>query len=108
MVGPLLKGEYVVPIATGKETIFVHYPSDYMWTGSGPRNVQKFVALPPGLFNGTPQVMAALATIDSSEQANLRVDVRVDMISNNYFRVTVETWADSKLAMIKVAWMAYL
>lgn len=97
-----------MPMATGKETIFIHYPNDYMWTGNGPRNVQKFVFLPPGMFNGTPQVMAALATIDSSAGANLRVDVKVDMVSNNYFRVTVETWSDTKLAIIKVAWMAYL
>ena len=97
-----------MPMAAGKETIFIHYPNDYMWTGQGPRGVQKFIHLPSGLFNGTPQVMAALACIDSSEQANLRVDVSVDMISNNYFRVSVDTWADTKLAMIKVAWMAYL
>jgi hypothetical protein len=94
-------------MATGKETIFIHYPNDYMWTGNGPRHFEKFISLPQNLFTGTPQVMAALATVDSSAGANLRVNVKVDLVSNNYFRVTIETWADTKLAMIAVSWMAY-
>lgn len=91
----------------GSLIVFSQYPSGTMWTGSGPRSVTKAVPFPTGSFGSAPQVMAAISSLDSSNQANLRVTVSVQSVTATGFTVKVDTWADTKLAQVGVSWVAY-
>lgn len=53
-------------VLTGSASVFAHYPNGYMWTGSGEREVVKYVDFAKS-FNGKPSVSAALAMVDSSK-----------------------------------------
>jgi hypothetical protein len=92
-------------VLTGSAGVFSHYPNGYMWTGSGERDVLKYVDFPTS-FKRKPSVSAALATVDSSKDANLRVNVSVQDITNDGFNVRVGTWGDTKLAAVSISWIA--
>jgi hypothetical protein len=96
-----------MPTQIGTKTLFWHYPNQYMWTGNGNRQYVDFIVFDQP-FNGTPKVIAAISGLDGSNQANLRVNVRVDWTTPWFFRVVCDTWADTKLAMVSIAWTAVL
>jgi hypothetical protein len=92
-------------VLTGSAGVFSHYPNGYMWTGSGEREVVKYVGFSKP-FNGKPSVSASLAMVDSSNGANLRVNVSVQDVTNDGFNVRVATWGDTKLAGVSISWIA--
>lgn len=92
-------------VLTGSVGVFSHYPNGYMWTGSGEREVVKYVSFKTP-FNGKPSVSAALAMVDGSNAANLRVNLTVQDVTNDGFNVRVSTWADTKLAAVSISWIA--
>ena len=92
-------------VLTGSAGVFNHYPNGYMWTGSGEREVVKYVPFPTP-FDGPPSVMAALETVDDPHAAKRQVDVDVQNVSNVGFQVRVSTSADTKLATASVVWLA--
>ena len=94
-----------MPTQTGMTNIFNHYPDGYMWTGSGQREVVKYISFSPA-FGGTPKVSAALSMVDGSNAANLRVSVFVRDVTDHGFNAVVSTWADTKLAAASVSWIA--
>lgn len=94
-------------VHVGTETIFWHWPSGPMWTGSGQRDFVKTVQMPAGWFNGgPPEVIAALSGLDASSDTNVRVSVTVENVTKTSFDVKVSTWADTRLAMAAVTWVA--
>lgn len=97
-----------MPMQSGTGAVFWQWPNGYMWTGSGPRQYTAFIFYPQGPFpSGIPTVMAAISGLDSGCDHNLRVNVTVDLVNNLFFRVKVDTWADTQLAMVSIAWLAY-
>ncbi|HEY0027005.1 MAG TPA: H-type lectin domain-containing protein [Allosphingosinicella sp.] len=91
----------------GMESIFSQYPNGPMWTGNGPRSVTKDVKFRCP-FACPPQVVASISTLDAGNAANTRVSVTCQAITTTGFQIKVETWADTKLAMVAVAWVANL
>jgi hypothetical protein len=92
--------------ALGMMEVFSQWPNGPMWTGSGPRSVTKTIPLPPG-FTKPPQVVAAMSGLDASHDNNTRVNVTIHNVTKTSFTVQVDTWADTKLAMVAVAWTAH-
>jgi hypothetical protein len=92
-------------VLTGSAGVFNHYPNGYMWTGSGEREVVKYVPFPKP-FDEPPSVMAALETVDDPNAAERHVNVDVQDVSTDGFHVRVSTSADTKLAAASVAWLA--
>jgi hypothetical protein len=92
-------------VLTGSAGVFNHYPNGYMWTGSGEREVVKYVPFPTP-FDGPPSVLAALETVDDPHAAERQVNVDVQDVTNVGFHVRVSTSADTKLAAVSVAWLA--
>ena len=92
-------------VLTGSAGVFNHYPNGYMWTGSGEREVVKYVAFPTP-FDGPPSGMAALETVDDPQTAKRQVSVDVQNVSTDGFHVRVSTSADTRLAAASVAWLA--
>ena len=96
-----------MPTVMGMNDVFWHWPNDYMWTGAGPRNFIQQINFPPGSFTAAPKVVASLCGLDSSQAHNLRVKLSVQNITATGFKVKVDTWADTKLAHVAVAWVAH-
>lgn len=92
-------------VLTGSAGVFNHYPNGYMWTGSGEREVVKYVPFPTP-FDAPPSVLAALETVDDRHAAKRQVNVDVQDVTNDGFHVRVSTSADTRLAAASVAWLA--
>ena len=90
---------------SGKVEVFSHFPSGYMWTGVGPREIDAVIPFQAG-FRRDPVVQASIAALDSGNVANTRVDVNVVSVTRENFVVRVTTWADTKLATVHVSWTA--
>jgi hypothetical protein len=91
----------------GEVEIFSQWPNGPMWTGNGPRQVSTEIKFRCP-FPCVPKVIATINTLDSSKDANLRVRVTCSAVTTAGFTVTAATWADTKLAVVGVSWMAYL
>ena len=92
-------------VMTGSAGVFNHYPNGYMWTGSGEREVVKYVAFPTP-FDGPPSVLAALERVEDPHPAKPEISVDVQDVTNDGFHVRISTSADTKLAAASVAWLA--
>lgn len=90
---------------SGKVEVFNHYPNGYMWTGTGPREIDAVIQFQAG-FRREPVVQASIAALDSGNIANTRVDVNIIAVTRDNFVVRVTTWADTKLATVHVSWTA--
>ena len=53
-----------------------------------------------------PKVMVALNGLDSSKDANQRLTVKVADVKETGFNVVFNTWADTKIYMVSVSWIA--
>jgi hypothetical protein len=91
----------------GMAEIFSQWPNGQMWTGSGPRSETKPFTFPAGSFTKPPQVVASISGLDCSHDHNTRVNVTVLNVTKNGFSVKVDTWADTQLAMVSIAWVAH-
>lgn len=93
-------------IQSGEQTIFSHYPSGFMWNGSGERHVKDFYrfAIP---YAHPPQVHVGIVGLDSGHQRNLRVRVSIETVARDGFELRVDTWGDTQLAHVVVRWIAF-
>ena len=75
-------------------------------TGSGPREDSRWVSFSQP-FSRTPKVFVAIKLLDSSKDANLRIDTNARDITRYGFRLKVNTWADTKIYAVSTSWLAY-
>ncbi len=76
-----------------------------MWTGNGPRESCKTVRFPTA-FRSAPAVQLAVSLWDVSPEAALRAELRARDIAPDGFKVVFNTWGDTRIARLRVAWMA--
>tara|TARA_R110002012_G_scaffold90404_1_gene221059 strand:- start:844 stop:1197 length:354 start_codon:yes stop_codon:yes gene_type:complete len=90
----------------GEVILFSDFEHDgEMWTGSGPREYSKFVAFRQS-FLSPPLVHLGISMWDISNRANARADIQTGSIKPEGFTVIFRTWGDSKVARIRVSWLA--
>jgi hypothetical protein len=58
-------------------------------------------------FGSPPKVLVALAGIDAEHAANLRVIIEAVEIENDEFNIRVNTWADTSIHSVQVAFIAH-
>lgn len=93
-------------IDQGEVILFSDFEHDgEMWTGNGPREYSKFVRFKQS-FLSPPLVHVGISMWDMSNRANARADLQTAYIKLNGFKVVFRTWGDSKIARIRVGWMA--
>lgn len=76
-----------------------------MWTGEGPRLEVTHVRFPER-FVEPPVVHLSPAMWDIDSHANQRADLRSADITNTGFRIEFRTWGDTRVARIRVSWLA--
>ncbi len=95
-----------IGIAQGDEEIFSEFQSGGdMWTGSGDRERRKKVRFDTP-FSSPPSVQVTLSLWDVDTTAFVRADLHADKITRDGFELVFKTWADTRIARVRMAWMA--
>jgi hypothetical protein len=95
-----------IGIAEGDVVLFSDFEHDgIMWTGEGPRQSRSPVAFSES-FDDLPSVRVWLTMWDVSKTTNMRMDVQAEDVTTAGFTIVFRTWADTKVARIRVGWQA--
>jgi len=76
-----------------------------MWTGSGPRERRCEVRFSEA-FRAAPAVHASISLLDADNGAAIRTEITVEKITPQGCELVFRTWMDTRIARIRVAWMA--
>ncbi|WP_297774435.1 H-type lectin domain-containing protein [uncultured Roseovarius sp.] len=95
-----------IGIEQGDDILFSDYADGGdMWTGSGSRERRKTVEFGTP-FKSEPAVHVALSLWDMDSATNARADVSAELITREGFDVVFRTWGDTRIARVRVRWMA--
>ena len=76
-----------------------------MWTGVGPRERRGAVRF-SAAFRQPPAVQVSVSLGDVDTAAHMRADVSAEAITTEGCEIVFRTWGDSRVARIRVAWLA--
>ena len=97
---------YMIGVDHGDVVMFSDFEDDGdMWTGEGARQTRMQVDFSES-FRGLPVVQVNMSMFDMSNNANIRMDVQAEEITEDGFLIVFRTWGDTKIARIRVAWQA--
>lgn len=95
-----------IGIEQGDDILFSDYADGgEMWTGSGARERRKTVTFDTP-FKSEPAVQVALSLWDMHSAKNARADVTAEEIGRDRFEIVFRTWGDTRVARVRVRWMA--
>lgn len=97
---------HLVGVDQGEVMLFSDFEDDgEMWKGTGPRAVRRAVYFSEP-FLGAPVLTLQMSMIDLSNDAFIRADLRPENVADDGFDIVFQTWGDSRIARIRVAWQA--
>jgi len=97
---------HLIGVDHGEVVMFSDFEHDgVMWTGDGARQVRAYVEFSES-YRAPPVVQATLSMFDMSNEFNGRMDVQAEDVRADGFAIVFRTWADTKVARIRVAWQA--
>jgi len=76
-----------------------------MWTGSGARERRRPVQFSEA-FRSTPVVHTSISLWDVDTKSAVRVEVTAENVAPGGFDIVFRTWLDTRVARVRVAWMA--
>jgi hypothetical protein len=76
-----------------------------MWTGSGARERRKTVTFGEA-FAQPPAVHLSISLWDMDTSAAIRAELVAENVTETGFDIVFRTWADSRIARLRAAWMA--
>lgn len=95
-----------VGMQQGSRVLFSDFVNDGpMWAGHGDRESRVKIAFPEA-FAEVPMVHASIGMWDMDHKHNIRADITVTNITAQDFEVVFRTWADTRIARIRVDWLA--
>lgn len=98
---------YLLGIDQGSQVLFSDFEHDgEMWTGAGPREFRVEVGF-SATFVTPPMVQVGMSMWDIDQQANQRVDIAAEMITEKGFEVVFRTWGDTRVARVRCDWIAF-
>ena len=96
----------LIGIDNGEIVLFSDYESGGdMWTGGGERTRRHSIRFTER-FQTPPVVQCALSMWDIDSATNARMEVSAAKITEDGFEVVFCTWADTRIARVRVCWMA--
>ena len=97
---------HLVGVDQGELVLFSDYEDGGdMWTGHGARERRVAVVFSES-FVKPPSVHVSMSLMDMATGPSIRADVSTRDISAKGFTILFRTWEDSRIARIRVAWMA--
>ncbi len=95
-----------IGIDQGNEELFSEFASGgAMWTGSGARERRLWVKFAEP-FLSPPSVHVSLSLWDMDSAANVRADLAAEKIGLEGFDLVFRTWSDTRVARVRMSWMA--
>lgn len=95
-----------VGIAQGSVDLFSDYETGgEMWTGEGFRARNQWIGFDRP-FSGPPNVHVSLTLWDMDSAHNVRADLTAEDISEAGFTAVFRTWLDTKVARVRISWIA--
>ncbi len=96
-----------IGIAQGNDEIFSDFSDGGdMWVGEGERLRRKLVVFDEP-FRRPPIVHVGISLWDVHQNSNLRADIAAEAITNTDFEMVFQTWGDSRIARIRMNWIAF-
>jgi hypothetical protein len=93
-----------IGIDHGDVVMFSDFEHDgQMWRGEGPRQSREAVRFSRA-YATPPHVQVSISMWDISNNSNIRADVQAEDVHNEGFTIVFRTWADTKVARLRVAW----
>jgi hypothetical protein len=98
--------KHAVGIDQGETALFADFADGgEMWTGDGSRQRHRDVRFSEP-FLLPPSVHVSMSLWDMDSATNARADVAAEKITEKGFRVIFRTWGDTRVARVRVRWMA--
>ena len=95
-----------VGVESGETVLFSDFEDGgEMWTGKGQRERRRRILFSTP-FKEAPTVHASLALWDVDNATVMRADLRSENIAQDGFDMVFRTWGDTRIARVRVAWMA--
>ena len=97
---------HLIGVDQGNVVLFSDFQNDgEMWAGEGQRQMRTHVAFSEP-FRAAPVVHLTMSMWDVSSETNNRADIAAEDVDQNGFAIVFRTWGDTKVARIRVGWMA--
>lgn len=97
---------HLIGIDQGDTVLFSDFENGgEMWTGRGQRDRRRRVAFSEP-FRSVPVVHVGISMWDVDNETPLRADVAAETITTDGFDLVFRTWGDTRVARVRVAWMA--
>ena len=97
---------HLIGIDQNELMLFSDFENDgEMWVGDGPRERRVSVKFREK-YQDEPSVHVTMSLLDIATGPSIRADVTAQDITETGFDVVFRTWADSKIARIRVSWLA--
>jgi hypothetical protein len=95
-----------VGIQQGSQIVFSDFlDQGHMWCGQGHREERACVMFSEP-FLDKPAVHLSISMVDIDHKHNLRTDLSATDITNTSFVVVFRTWSDTRIARLRVDWLA--
>lgn len=97
---------HTIGVEDGEALLFDDFEDGgQMWTERGQREVRVPVRFSEA-FTAPPSVWVGLAMWDIAANANARIDLRAEEITNDGFTISFRTWDDTRIARARASWQA--
>ena len=97
---------HLVGIDQGDINLFSDFQDGgQMWTGVGPRERRRAVSFSAS-FRHPPTVQVSVSLWDVDTASHMRADLSAEEVTCEGCEVVFRTWGDSRVARIRVTWMA--
>lgn len=95
-----------VGVDSGETVLFSDFEDGgEMWTGRGSRERRRHIKFAES-FKSPPSVHLSLSLWDIDASTVLRADLVSEAITENGFDMVFRTWGDTRVARIRISWMA--
>jgi hypothetical protein len=95
-----------IGITQGSKMLFSDYINDGpMWAGQDDRETRSTINFPES-FARAPMVHVSIGLWDMDHKHNIRADISAEKITTKGFEVVFRTWGDTRIARMRVDWMA--
>lgn len=97
---------HLIGIDQGEVVLFNDFVNDgVMWAGTGDRELRRKVEFSES-YGETPVVSTWISLFDISSGANSRADVRAEDVHKDGFTIVFNTWSDTRIARVRIAWQS--
>ncbi|WP_372884073.1 H-type lectin domain-containing protein [Shimia sp.] len=97
---------HLIGVDQGDVSLFADFEDGgEMWTGTGPRERRKKVTFSEA-YRAAPAVHVSVALSDMDSGPHQRAEAKAENIGHDGFELVFRTWGDSRVARIRLSWLA--